>query len=173
MSSLPASMKRIQSKTAEKTWWCSFPHCKSMGIFSDTQGQLTPLSVVGCSRISNSCKLLCMSLLPASMKRIRSKTAEKMWWRPFPHYNPMGAIWSDLHQNLMQPFPHPNDASDKIWLQSACWSRRYSCLKVWTHGRTAARTPAWAPSYKLTNVSRLNVPEIKPLVVFKHVLVTK
>ena len=25
-------------------------------------------------------------------------------------------FWSDLHQNLMQPFPHPNDASDKIWL---------------------------------------------------------
>ena len=22
----------------------------------------------------------------------------------------------NLHQNLMQPFPHPNDASDKIWL---------------------------------------------------------
>ena len=62
----------------------------------------------------------------------------------------------------MQPFPHPNDASDKIWLQSACWSRRYSCLKVWTHarthgrtdtrthGRTDARTPARVPSYKLT-----------------------
>ena len=46
----------------------------------------------------------------------------------------------------MQPFPHPNDASDKIWLQSACWSRRYSCLKVWTH----ERTPARVPSYKLT-----------------------
>ena len=47
----------------------------------------------------------------------------------FPHYNPMGAIcchgnqfWSDLAQNLMQAFPHPNDASDKIWLQSAPWS---------------------------------------------------
>ena len=25
-------------------------------------------------------------------------------------------FWSDLHQNLTQPFPHPNDASDKIWL---------------------------------------------------------
>ena len=29
---------------------------------------------------------------------------------------------SDLAQNLMQAFPHPNDASDKIWLQSAFWS---------------------------------------------------
>ena len=92
MSSLPASMKRIRSKTAEKMWWRSFPHYKSMGIFSDAQGQLTPLSVVGSSRISNSCKLLCMSQLPARIKRIRSKTAEKTWWRPFPHYNPMGAI---------------------------------------------------------------------------------
>ena len=46
----------------------------------------------------------------------------------------------------MQPFRHPNDASDKIWLQSASWSRRYSCLKVWTH----VRTPARVPSYKLT-----------------------
>ena len=59
-------------------------------------------------------------------------------------------FWSDLHQNLMQPFPHPNDASDKIWLKSACWSQRYSCLKVWTHRRTHAPTPARVPSYKLT-----------------------
>ena len=29
---------------------------------------------------------------------------------------------SDLAQNLMQAFPYPNDASDKIWLQSAHWS---------------------------------------------------
>ena len=32
-----------------------------MGNFSDAQGQLTLLSVVRLSRISNSCKLLCMS----------------------------------------------------------------------------------------------------------------
>ena len=37
---------------------------------------------------------------------------------------PNGSYWlpwkpefqSDLAQKLMQPFPHPNDASDKIWL---------------------------------------------------------
>ena len=33
MSSLPASMKRIRSKTAEKMWWLRFSHYKSMGIF--------------------------------------------------------------------------------------------------------------------------------------------
>ena len=31
-------------------------------------------------------------------------------------------FWSDLAQNLMQAFHHPNDASDKIWLESAPWS---------------------------------------------------
>ena len=47
-----------------------------------------------------------------------------MPWRP--------AFQSDLTQNLMQPYPNPNDASDKIWLNSACRLRRYSCLKVLT-----------------------------------------
>ena len=38
----------------------------------------------------------------------------------------------------MQPFPHPNDAYDKISLRSANWLQRYSCLKLWTTdaGRT-------------------------------------
>ena len=39
-------------------------------IFLDTQGQLTPKSVVGSGRNSNSSKLLCMSSLRASIKRI-------------------------------------------------------------------------------------------------------
>ena len=39
--------------------------------FLDAKGQLTPKSVVGSGRNSNSYKLLCMSLLPASMKRIQ------------------------------------------------------------------------------------------------------
>ena len=29
-------------KNSEKTWWRCFPHYKSMGFFSDAQGQLTP-----------------------------------------------------------------------------------------------------------------------------------
>ena len=64
----------------------------------------------------------------------------------FPHYNPMGAICchgnqsSDLARNLMQPIPHPNDALDEIWLWSASWSQRYSCLKVWTDARTDGRS---------------------------------
>ena len=155
MSSLPASMKRIPSKTAEKMWWRSFPHYKSMGIFSDAQGQLTLLSVDGSGRISNSCKLLCMSSLPASIKRIRSKTVEKTWWRPFPQFYLMGAIRC-----------HGNQSSDLICIKTLCslsstpmmlqikfgYNRPAGLgdIHVRKCGRTHGRTPAPVPSYKLT-----------------------
>ena len=41
--------------------------------FSDFQGQITPLSMVGSGRNSNSSKHLCMSSIPASVKKIESK----------------------------------------------------------------------------------------------------
>ena len=50
----------------------------------------------------------------------------------------------------MQSIPHPNDASDKIWLRMAHWLRRYSSLKMFTDGRTNARTPDRPVYYKLT-----------------------
>ena len=50
----------------------------------------------------------------------------------------------------MESIPHPNDASDEIWLWSASWSLRYLCLKMWTDGRTDERMPTRLPSYKLT-----------------------
>ena len=46
MLSLPASMKRIRLRTAEKKWRHHFSNYKPMGIFSDFQGQLTPKWVV-------------------------------------------------------------------------------------------------------------------------------
>ena len=73
MSSLAAKMKKIQLKM--KALECSqdFSHYKYMGIFPDTQGQLTLKSVVGSGRISNSSKTLWLSSLPAKMKKIQSK----------------------------------------------------------------------------------------------------
>ena len=47
-----------------------FSNYKSMGNFLDAQGQLTPKSVVRPGRNSNSSEILCMSPLPASIKRI-------------------------------------------------------------------------------------------------------
>ena len=61
-----------------------FSHYKSMGIFPDAQGQLTPQSLVRSGRISNSSEMLWMFLLPASMKKIRSKMKALEWSQHFP-----------------------------------------------------------------------------------------
>ena len=73
MSSLPARMRLIKSKIKELECSQSFSHYKSMGIFPDAQGQLTPQSLVRSGRISNSFYMLWMSSLPTCMKKIRSK----------------------------------------------------------------------------------------------------
>ena len=41
-----------------------------------------------------------MSLLPASIKRIRSKTTEKKWRHHFPHYKSMGAFCCHGNQSF-------------------------------------------------------------------------
>ena len=46
MSSLPVRMRLIKSKMKELECSQDFSHYKSMGIFPDTQGQLTPNSAV-------------------------------------------------------------------------------------------------------------------------------
>ena len=51
MSSLPARMRMIKSKMKELECSQDFSHYKSMGIFPDAQGQLTPQSLVRSSRI--------------------------------------------------------------------------------------------------------------------------
>ena len=79
MSSLPARMMLIKSKMKELECSQDFSHNKSMGIFTDAQGQLTPQSLVRSGQISNSSKMLWMSLLPASMKKIQSKMKALEW----------------------------------------------------------------------------------------------
>ena len=58
LSSLPATMKKIQSKMKELECSQDFPHYRSMGIFSDAQGQLTPQSLVESGRNSNLSEIL-------------------------------------------------------------------------------------------------------------------
>ena len=57
MSLLTARMRMIDSKMKELEWSQDFSHYKSMGIFPDTQGQLTPQSLVRSGRISNSSEM--------------------------------------------------------------------------------------------------------------------
>ena len=55
--------------------------------------------MVGSGRISNSSKLLCMSSLPVSMKKIPPRTSEKKGQQLFSNYNTIcchGNQWSDL-----------------------------------------------------------------------------
>ena len=52
----------------------------------------------------------------------------------------------NLPQNLMQPFPHPNDAIHKIWSRLANWLQRYSSSKVWNfrHSRASnSKMSSW------------------------------
>ena len=77
-----------------------FPIISLWEIFLDAQRQLTWWSVVLSDRNSNSSKILCMSLLPASIKRIGSKDTEKRWRHHFPHYKSMGAFCCHGHQSF-------------------------------------------------------------------------
>ena len=85
---LPARMNMIRAKVKELEWSEQFFLYKYMGIFPETQGQLTQQSSVRSDRISNSFEMLWMSLLPARIKKIRSKMKALEW----SHYNPMG-VW--------------------------------------------------------------------------------
>ena len=75
------------------------------GFFLDAQGQLTLKSLVRSCRISNPFEILLKFLLPARIKKNKSKNERARVVTNFPYYNPMGA---------MQPIPHPNDVSDEI-----------------------------------------------------------
>ena len=81
MSWLPARLRMIDSKMKELECSQDFSQYKSMGIFPDAQGQLTPQSLVRSGRISNSSEMLWMSSLPARtcMKKIRSKMKALEW----------------------------------------------------------------------------------------------
>ena len=52
-------------------------------------------------------------------------------WQPEFH--------SDQPENIMQPFPVPDDASGEIRSRLAYWLQRYTLLKVWTTTDDAGR----------------------------------
>ena len=106
---LSAKMKKIHPKMKVLEWSQHFSHYKSMGIFQDAQGQLTHMSLVGFSRITNPFEILWLSLLPARIKKNKSRMKELEWSQDFPHYNPMGAICC-----------HGNQSSDPILSKTKC-----------------------------------------------------
>ena len=61
MSLLPTRMKMIHTKMKELEWSQDFSHYKSMRIFQDAQGQLTPQSLVESGPNSNLSEILWFS----------------------------------------------------------------------------------------------------------------
>ena len=105
---LSARMKKIHPKMKVIGWTKYFsPIISLWGFFPDAQGQLTHKSLVASCRISNPLEILWLSLLPARIKKNKSKMKELEWSQDFPHYNPMGAICC-----------HGNQSSDLILPQT-------------------------------------------------------
>ena len=115
ISSISVRMKIIQTKMNEQETSQHFSHYKSIGIFQDVQGQLTPQSLVESGPNSNLSEILWLPSLPVSIKKIRSKMKALACSQHFPHYNPMGAIryhgnqssnpnWSKTYYSL-SPYP--------------------------------------------------------------------
>ena len=65
-----------------------------MGIFSNTQGQVTHKSLIGSCQISDPSEILWMFLLTARMKKIQSKIKDLEWSQ---HYS---LIFSDAQGQL-------------------------------------------------------------------------
>ena len=108
MSSLPARMRMIDSKMKELECSQDFSHYKSMGIFPDAQGQQTPQSLVRSGRIWNSSEMLWMFLLPASMKKIRSKMKALEWSQHFSIITLWELFVAMETRVLILPGPKPN-----------------------------------------------------------------
>ena len=96
---LSPKMKKIHPKMKVLEWSQYFSHYKSMGFFPDAQEQLTHKSLVRLCRISKQFEILWLSLLPARIKKKKSKMKELEWSQDFPHYNPMGAICCHRNQS--------------------------------------------------------------------------
>ena len=116
LSSLPARMKKIQSKKeAARVFTTLYIN------FSDMQGQITLKLVVVSGQNLNSSKLSCMSSLPARMRLIKSKMKELECSQDFSHYKYMG-IFTDIQgqltpQSLVRSGQISN-SSEMLWMSS-------------------------------------------------------
>ena len=118
-------------KNKQASMEAPFPHYKSIGNFSDAQGQLTPQSVVRSCQNSNSFEVLCMSSLSASIKRIGLKATEKRWRHQLGLSVAMDTrVLIQSASKYYVAFLHPSDVTHKIGSRLANWPQRYSSSKV-------------------------------------------
>ena len=88
MSSIPARMKKIPLKMKALDCSQDFSHYKSMGIFPDAQGQLTPQSLVRSGRIFKLVRDIMDVLVTCKYEKMKALE----WTQHFRHYNSMVAM---------------------------------------------------------------------------------
>ena len=138
-------MKKIHQKMKVLEWSQHFSHYKSMRIFQNAQRQLTQTSLVGSCRISNPIEILSLTLLPARIKKNKSKMKELEWSQDFTHYNPMGAIYCHGNQSSDPTLPktYCNQSLTPMMLLMKFdydWQTGFRDIYVWKCGCTDAHT---------------------------------
>ena len=116
MASLPASMKKIQSKIEALQWSQHYT-----AIFQDAQGQITLVLVSVSGRNLNSSMLSCMSSLPARMRMIDSKMKKLECSQDFSHYKSMGIFPDAQGQLTLQSLVRSgriSNSSEMLWMFS-------------------------------------------------------
>ena len=127
LSWIPASLKKLRSKL--KSLWAGqhFPHYKSMGKFFVAQGLVTLQKIIRPCPNSNWSEILCLSWIPACLKKLRSKLKSLWAGQYFPHYKSRRKIFVAQGlvalQKIIRPGPNSN------WSQILCLSWISACLK--------------------------------------------
>ena len=142
----------IKMKALERPQHISF--CKSMGIFPNAEGQLTPQLVVSLAKNRTLSTVYSCSCYPKEWRKF-----DQTWGRYSGHKSsPIVTLWklsvSMETRVLIRSLPnaaftpYPNDASVKIWLRSS----HTGCgdIHVWKCGRTLIQKQT------LTNRRRLD-----------------
>ena len=92
-------------------WSQRFSHYKSMGIFTNAQGQQTHKSFVKYCPISHPSKILWLSSLPARIKKNLSKMKELEWSQGFPIITLWELSVAMETKVLIRSGPKPNAAN--------------------------------------------------------------
>ena len=114
MSLLPVRMRKIHSKMKVLEWSQHISHWKSMQIFYDAHGKLTPKSEVGSTLNSNSCKLQWLSLLPTRMKKISRTANPTVQCLNWLNFEPIQAFMVDLVTCKTEEDPIKNEGTKVV-----------------------------------------------------------
>ena len=116
-----ASLMKIRSKLKALSCPQHFLHYKYIGKVFDAQWHVTLEPTVRSHPKSNSSEIWCLSSFPARLKKIRSKMKVYrihnifqitcLWELLVAMKTRVFFFLSNMLQNLLQPFPHPSDAT--------------------------------------------------------------